>query len=32
MIEVGVFPTRQDAELAQAALTAAGIFSVAGSR
>jgi hypothetical protein len=28
MIEVGVYPTRQDAELAQAALTAAGIFSV----
>ena len=28
MIEVGVYPTRSDAELAQAALAAAGIQSV----
>jgi hypothetical protein len=28
MVEVGVYPTRSDAELAQTALTAAGIASV----
>ena len=28
MVEVGAFPTRSDAELAQTALTAAGIGSV----
>jgi cell division protein FtsN len=28
MIEVGAYPTRQDAELARAALTASGIRSV----
>jgi Putative prokaryotic signal transducing protein len=28
MVEVGVYPTRSDAEVAQAALTAAGIRSV----
>jgi hypothetical protein len=31
MIEVGAFPTRQDAEIAQAALAASGIVSVVDS-
>ena len=31
MIEIGTYPTRSDAELAQTALTAAGIHSVIAS-